>query len=161
MAAMLPIADVTQVAAVSAAATALLAALAGLANLRMSVVRDRPALTSFAREWATGPEGSERYVEVCVANVGTRPISVVSIGVTLTNKTRAWRETGGTITLPLPAKLEDGEIVAMIWLRDELGREFYEGDASIVECFAIDGRGTEVTGSPPGAKGSRGWKKHS
>jgi hypothetical protein len=37
----------------------------------------------------------------------------------------------------------------MAWLRDELGREFYEGKVRIVGCFALDGRGNEVTAGPP------------
>ncbi len=32
----------------------------------------------------------------------------------------------------------------MVWMREELGQEFAEGDAVIAGCFAIDGHGREV-----------------
>lgn len=141
-----PVADVTQVAALSGAATALIAAAASLFNLRITMIRERPALSSFTREWASGPEGSEHYIQVCVANIAPRPISVVSMGVNLKCGDRTWRVSSGDTTHDLPARLEDGETVAMTWLRDELGREFYEGEAAIVR----DRRpGTRSTGQAP------------
>jgi hypothetical protein len=144
-----PIADVTQIAALVGAATALIAAAAGVVNLRIALVRERPALTAFARTWATGVHGAEQYIEVCVANIAPRPISVVSVGLILKCGAREWRVTDGNTAPSLPAKLEDGEAVTMTWLRDELGQEFYEGAAHIVESFAIDARGNEVKGTPP------------
>lgn len=141
---MLPVANVTQAAALTAAATGAVAALAAVINLVLTVHRERPALRVSVRTWETGPQGSERYIEVIAANVSQRPTSVVSIGLQLSTSDRRWRESEGAASPELPVKLEDGETVRMLWLRDELGAEFYERKATITGCFAIDGRNKEV-----------------
>jgi hypothetical protein len=143
-------ADVTQIASLIAA---VIAAAAGLINMRLAVLRERPSLKVFAREWRTGPEGSEHYLEVLVTNVGHRTITVRSMGLQLRNDKRTWRDEDGRASPELPAKLEDGEIVTMIWLRDELGRDFYEQNARVVGCFALESRGHEVTGGAPRVDG--------
>lgn len=140
----MPIADATEVAALTAAATSAVAAVAAVANLVLAARRDRPGLAVSARRWATGPEGSEQYVEVVAANVSQRPISVVRMGLELHADGRRWRETDGSASTELPVKLNDGETVRMLWLREELGREFYERTAVIAGCFVVDGRNKEV-----------------
>ena len=141
---MVPIADATEVAALTAAATGAVAAVAALVNLVLTVHRERPGLSVSAQGWATGPEGSEQYIEVIAANVSQRPISVVSMGLELSTGARRWRKTDGTASRELPEKLQDGEVLRMLWLRNELGKDFYEGNATITGCFAIDGRNNEV-----------------
>jgi hypothetical protein len=144
MAIVVPIGDATEVAALTAAATAAVAAVAAVVNLVLTVRRERPGLAVSARRWATGPDGSEQYIEVIAANVSQRPISVVSMGLELDTGDRRWRDTEGTASPELPVKLDDGDTVRTLWLRDELGRDFYEGKATIRGCFAIDGRSKEV-----------------
>lgn len=139
-----PIADATEVAALAAAATGAVAAVAAVVNLVLTIRRERPGVAVSARRWAAGPDGSEQYVEVIAANVSQRPISVVSMGLELKTGERRWRDTDGTTSPELPVKLEDGETVRMLWLRDELGRDFYERKAAVAGCFAIDGRNKEV-----------------
>jgi hypothetical protein len=151
----LPVADITQAAALTAAATGAVAAAAGLVNLRLAILRQRPGLTVFAREWRAGPQGAEHYIEVVTTNVAQRPISVVSMGLELQADARLWRVSDGTASRDLPAKLEDGETMTMTWLRDELGQEFYEGVARIARCFAIDGRGKDVLAPGPGVRSRR------
>jgi hypothetical protein len=143
-------ADFTQIAALIAATVA---AGAGLINLRLAVLRDRPSLKVFAREWQTGPDGSEHYLEVLVTNAGHRPITIRSMGLQLKNDDRTWRDEDGQASPELPAKLEDGEMVTMLWLRDELGRAFHEKNARAVGCFALESRGNEVTGGAPRGAG--------
>jgi hypothetical protein len=109
----------------------------------------------FAREWRTGPQGVEHYIEVVTTNVAQRPISVVSMGLELQAHERLWRVSDGPSSRDLPAKLEDGETITMTWLRDELGRELYEGAARIARCFAVDGRGKEVVSPGPGIRSRR------
>ena len=145
---LLLIADITQAAALTAAATGVIAAIAGLVNLRLAILRERPGLAVFMREWRAGPQGIEHYIEVVTTNVARRPISVVSMGIELDAAPRVWRVSNGGASRDLPARLEDGETVAMTWLRDELGPEFYEGTARIAKCFAVDGRGKEVQAKP-------------
>jgi hypothetical protein len=144
MATVVPIADTTEVAALTAAATGAVAAVAAVVNILLTVRRERPGLAVSARKWATGREGSEQYIEVIAANVSQRPISVVSMGLELSTGHRRWRETEGAACPELPVKLEDGETVRMRWLRDELGRDYYESKATITGCFAMDGRNKEV-----------------
>ena len=141
--------DVTAIAAVAAALTGLVAAVVGGINLAFSLRRERPALAVFIREWAADRRGDERYFDVVASNVGHRPVTVVSIGLWLAADDRRWRIDDGTAKPELPAKLEDGETVVMTWLREELGQEHHSGEASIAGCFAVDGRGREVRGSPP------------
>jgi hypothetical protein len=156
----LPIGDTTGVAAVAAAATGFVAAAAGITNLVLAIRRDLPSLAVFTRRWATGPAGSEQYIEVVVANISQRPISVVDMGLKLTEGDRTWRESEGATVPTLPAKLEDGETVRMTWLRDELGREFHDGKAVITGCFAVDGRNKEVTRrEEPGAPAPRAQRR--
>jgi len=140
-----PIADATGVAAVTAAVTGAVAAVAGITNLALAIRRDRPSLAVFTRRWATGPGGSEQYIEVVAANISQRPISIVEMGLKLRAGDRSWRESEGATIPRLPVKLEDGETVRMTWLRDELGREFYEDKAIVIGCFAVDGRNKEVS----------------
>jgi hypothetical protein len=142
---MMPLADATEAAALTAAATGAIAAAAALMNLGFTVLRERPGLAVFAREWRTGPHGAEHYIEVVATNVARRPISVVSMGVMLRAGDRRWRQSEGGTSRELPVRLEDGETVTMTWLRDELGREFYERKAAITTSFAVDGRGKEVS----------------
>jgi hypothetical protein len=139
-----PVADATEVAALTAAATGAVAAVAAVVNLVLTIRRERPGLAVSTRRWATGPEGAEQYIEVIAANVSQRPLSVVSMGLELDTGDRHWRDTEGTASPELPVKLEDGETVRMLWMRDELGRDFYEGKAIIAGCFAVDGRNKEV-----------------
>jgi hypothetical protein len=145
--------DVTQVAALIAAATGLVAAIVGGVNLMLSIRRERPALAVFAREWAADRMGHERYIEVIATNVGHRPVTVVGIGLRLMGaEGRSWRLDDGKAQPPLPTKLEDGATVAMTWLREELGEAYWRGEANIYGSFAVDGRGNEVVGGPPGAR---------
>jgi hypothetical protein len=66
------------------------------------------------------------------------------MGMMLRAGDRRWRESEGKTSRELPVRLEDGETVTMTWLRDGLGREFYERKAVITTSFAVDGRGKEV-----------------
>lgn len=141
--------DTTQAAALVAAGSGLVAAVVGLVNLAVSIVRERPALKVFARKWAAGIHGQERYIEVVASNSSRRQNTVVSMGLLLKEEGRTWSEDEGTVKPPLPAKLEDGEIVTMIWMPEELGQAFYEDKAVIVGCFAVDARGHKVRGAPP------------
>jgi hypothetical protein len=141
--------DVTKVAALIAAATGLVAAVVGLLNLGISIIRERPAIKVFAREWAADMHGSERYIEVVVSNARRRQNTVVTMGLRLQGKGRTWPLENGTVKPSLPAKLEDGAVATMIWMRDELGQAFHEGDALITGCFAIDAHGEEIRGAPP------------
>jgi putative intracellular protease/amidase len=149
---MTPMADVTQIAALVAAATGFVAAVVGGVNLLLSIRRERPALAVSARHWAADRRGLERYVEVIATNVGHRPVSVVRMGVRLTADGHSWQVDDGSADPPLPAKLEDGEIVVMSWMPEELGSEYYDRRARITSCFVVDGRGREVAGTPPGEK---------
>lgn len=139
----------TQVAALIAAGTGLVAAAASILNLAISVFRERPGLSVFAREWAADRHGHERYIEVVAVNAKPRQNAVVEMGLRLRGKDRTWRITDGSPKPELPAVLEDGEVATMAWMREELGQEFCEGDASIDGCFAIDGHGREVRSGPP------------
>lgn len=138
----------TQIAAVVAAATGLVAAIAGIWNLAWAALRNRPGLSVFTREFAADPYGHERYIEVVVVNAKPRPNSVVEMGLRMREQEQAkiWKEADGSTRPELPVVLNDGEVVTMTWLREELGQEFWEGKAEIVGCFAIDGRGREVVG---------------
>lgn len=138
----------TQIAAVVAAATGLVAAIAGIWNLVLAALRNRPGLSVFTREFAADPNGHERYIEVVVVNAKPRPNSVVEMGLRLRGQGKAWKEADGSTRPELPVVLKDGEVVTMTWLRQELGPELWEGEADIVGCFAIDGRGREVVGGP-------------
>jgi hypothetical protein len=138
----------TQIAAVVAAATGLVAAIAGIWNLVLTALRNRPGLSVFTREFAADPYGHERYVEVVVVNAKPRPNSVVEIGLRMRGQGKTWKEADGSTRPELPVVLKDGEVVTMTWLRQELGQEFWEGEADIAGCFAIDGRGREVVGGP-------------
>jgi hypothetical protein len=142
--------DTTQVAALVAAGTGLVAALVGLVNLGVSIAHERPVLKVFVRKWAAGRHGQERYIEVVASNSSRRQNTVVAMGLFLRQDDRSWVVDSGNATPSLPAKLEDGEIVTMTWLQDELGQAFYEGEATIVGCFAIDARGHKIRGEPPG-----------
>jgi hypothetical protein len=62
---------------------------------------------------------------------------------------RSWRVDDGKSHPSLPATLSDGQTVAMVWMRQELGQEFWEGKDVIVACFAQDGRGKEVVRTLP------------
>ena len=138
----------TQIAAVVAAATGLVAAIAGIWNLVLSALRNRPGLSVFTREFAADAYGHERYIEVVVVNAKPRPNSVVEMGLRMRGQDRIWKEADGSARPKLPVVLKDGEVATMTWLREELGQEFWEGNAEIVGCFAIDGRGREVVGGP-------------
>jgi hypothetical protein len=138
----------TQVAALVAAATGLIAAIAGIWNLALAALRNRPGLSVFTREFAADPYGHERYIEVVVVNAKPRPNSVVEMGLRMREQAKIWKEADGSTRPELPVVLNDGEVVTMTWLREELGEEFWEGKAEIVGCFAIDGRGREVVGGP-------------
>jgi hypothetical protein len=140
--------DITQVAALAAAGTGLVAAGTGIANLVITILGERPALSVFAREGAEDPDGQERYVEVVVVNAKPRPNSVVEMGLRMRGKEGIWTRSDGRCRRELPLVLEDGEVATMSWLRQELGREFWTGETEILGCFAIDGRGREVTGGP-------------
>ena len=147
----MPIGDVTTIASVVAATTALVAAIAALTNLAITARRDRPLIVVSVREWSPDHLGVERYVRVIATNTGARPVSVVAMGVVLdAGGGRTWRRTDGTLDRGLPARLDDGEAIVMDWLRDELGPEYFDGQARIVACFAIDGRNKEVLGAPLG-----------
>jgi hypothetical protein len=139
----------TQIAALVAAVTGLVAAGAGVLNLLPAARRDRPGLKVSAREWSADRRGDERYIEVTAVNARPRQISVVEMGLQLRSADRTWKLDDGTVKPGLSATLEDGEVVTMSWLREELGEEFWKGDAKIVGCFAIDGRNREVHGRPP------------
>lgn len=139
----------TQVAALVAAGTGLVAAATSILNLAVSVLRDRPGLSVYAREWAADRHGHERYIEVVAVNAKPRQNSVVEMGLRLRDKDRVWRITDGSPKPELPVVLEDGEVASMSWMREELGQEFWEGDAAVDGCFAIDGHGREVRGAPP------------
>lgn len=139
----------TQIAALVAAGTGLIAAVAGILNLVLAARRDRPGLRVFAREWSADRHGHERYIEVIAVNAKPRQSSVVEMGLRLRGIERTWKVDDGSVKPNLPAKLEDGEVVTMSWLREELGQEFWEGDAKIDGCYAVDGRGREVRGRPP------------
>lgn len=138
----------TQIAAVTAAATGLVAAIAGIWNLALAALRNRPGLSVFTREFAADPYGHERYIEVVVVNAKPRPNSVVEMGLRMREQAKIWKEADGSTRPELPVVLNDGEVVTMTWLREELGQKFWEGEAEIVGCFAIDGRGREVVGGP-------------
>jgi hypothetical protein len=140
--------DTTQIAALVAAATGLVAATTGVTNLALSILRDRPGLTVYIREWAADRYGHERYIEVVAANAKPRQNSVVAMGLRLRGQQRTWKIEDGPAKPALPATLEDGEVATMVWMREELGQEFAEGDAVIAGCFAIDGRGREVQADP-------------
>lgn len=130
------------VAAVSGLAAAVLAAV----NLAITVRREAPALAAFVREWAVGPGGSERYISVVVSNVGHRPVTVVAMGLRLAGTERSLSVDDGGVSMRLPAKLEDGETIVMTWMRDELGEAYWNGKLAISGCYAIDGRGRQVSG---------------
>lgn len=138
----------TQIAALVAAATGLVAAIASIWNLVWTALRNRPGLSVFTREFAADPYSHERYIEVVVVSAKPRPNSVVEIGLRMRGQGKIWKETGGSTRPELPVVLGDDEVVTMTWLREELGQEFWEGDAEIAGCFAIDGRGHEVVGGP-------------
>jgi hypothetical protein len=150
-------ADITQIAALVAASTGVVAAIVGGVNLAMSIRRERPALSVFLRHWRVGPHGSEGYVEVVASNIGHRPVTVVTMGVWMQarkDQTRSWRIDDGTADPPLRTTLGDGETIAMTWMEQDLGQAFWEGEATIVGCFAQDGRGKEAVqvvnlGRPP------------
>lgn len=141
--------DLTQVAALVAAGTGLVAAVAGISNLAVSISRNRPALRVFAREWAADRPGFERYIEVVAINAKPRQNSAVEMGLRLRGKERTWKVSDGSVKPTLPAVLEDGEVATMLWLREELGQEYWEGDAVIDGCFVVDGYGREAQGGPP------------
>lgn len=141
--------NTTQTAALVAAGTGLVAALVGLVNLGISIVRERPALRVFARKWAAGRYGQERYIEVVASNASRRQNTVVAMGLLLTEDGRSWPVDDGAVTPSIPVKLEDGEIVRMVWMQDELGQAFYEDKAEIAGCFVLDARGHRVRGAPP------------
>ena len=75
-----------------------------------------------------------------------RQSSVVAMGLRLRGQEHTWKVEAGSANPAIPATLEDGEVVTMAWMREELGQEFSEGDAVIAGCFAVDGRGREVRG---------------
>lgn len=70
---------------------------------------------------------------------------LIEMGLKLASGERDWRESEGTPNPKLQVKLEDGETVRMTWLRDELRREFYDGNAVIMGCFAVDGATEKVS----------------
>ena len=125
-----------------AAATGVLAsALAGI-SLALSIRRERPTLSVFLREFFRGPQGVEHYVELVAANVGHRPVTVVSIGLRMqatAELERSWKVDDGHTRPALPAILNDGETVSMSWLVDELGYRFANGETQIIACSAQDG----------------------
>jgi hypothetical protein len=141
--------DTTQSAALVAAGTGLVAALVGIVNLAIAFARERPAVKVFARRWDAGRHGQERYIEVVASNSSRRQNTVVAMGLMLAEEDRSWTVEDGALNPSLPAKVEDGEIVTMAWMDQELGQAFYEEKAVIVGCFALDARGNKVRGEPP------------
>lgn len=138
--------DVTKDAAVIAACSGFVAAALAAINLALSIRRERPSLAVFLRSFSRGPHGLEDYLEVVATNVGHRPVTVVNMGLRMratANRGRSWRVDDGAASPGLPAILNDGEIVSMTWLLDELGQRFAEGEVEIIACFAQDGRGGE------------------
>jgi len=117
----LVLADATQVAAIIAASTGLVAAAVGVANLIVLLPRDRSQLAAFVRRYSVGPHGEERYVAVVATNVGRRPVTVVSVGLTLAGAGRRWRDEEGQASPSLPARLEERASVVMTWLLESSG----------------------------------------
>ena len=70
-----------------------------------------------------------------MVNAKPRPNSVVEIGLRMRGQGRSWKEADGSTRPELPVVLNDGEVVTMTWLREELGQEFLEGKAEIVGCL--------------------------
>lgn len=142
--------DIQVLAAIAGIATATVAAVAAITRIGVKFFSRRPPrLTVHARETSADRQGRERYITVFAAHAGPRPITVVEMGLRLDDGERVWRLTDGATNRDLPAELQDGAIISMTWLRDELGHEFYSGNATIKECFAVDSYGREARGRPP------------
>ncbi len=109
------------------------------------------ALSVFVRPWR---DRDAQHIDVVASNTSGRPLTVLTMGLDFREVRngflkRSWRVEDGNARPSLRAVLQDGATVVMTWTRDELGKAFLEGREEIVGCFALDGRGTEVTHTLP------------
>lgn len=81
-------------------------------------------------------------------NAKPRPNSAVEMGLRMREQAKIRKEAVGSTWPELPVVLNDGEVVTMTWLREELGQEFWGREGRDRRLLLIDGRGREVVGGP-------------
>jgi hypothetical protein len=116
----------------------------------VSLRKERKALKVRGRHYAIEPDPGipnlERYVEVIAINSRRRPVTVIELGLHLTDGKTVWKRIDGHARPKLPITLADGEIATMTWYDDELGEQYAKGEATVSDVFARDAEGKLSTG---------------
>lgn len=118
--------------------------------LVVALRKERKAVTVRGRRYVIEPDPGmaylERHVEVMAINTRHRPITVIELGLRMSDGDSDWKRIDGKASQSLPATLADGAIVTMSWLEDELGPEYATDQAHVVNVFARDAAGKIVRG---------------
>lgn len=119
--------------------------------LLVSLRKERKALKVQGRHYVIEPDPGmpllERYVEVIAINTRHRPVTVIELGLRLTDGKTVWKRIDGKALPKLPITLADGEIATMTWCDDELGAQYANGEAKVSKVFARDAEGKLSNGT--------------
>ena len=121
-----------------------------LSALALALRKERKRLTVRGRHYVIEPDPGmpylERHVEVIAMNRRHRPITLVELGMRMTNGETEWKRIDGEARPSLPVTLGDGEIAVMSWVTDDTGEGHGLKETSITEVFARDADGKVVVG---------------
>lgn len=121
-----------------------------LIALLVSLRKERKGLKVQGRHYVIEPDPGmpilERYVEVIAINTRHRPVTVIELGLHLTDGKTVRKRIDGKARPKLPITLADGEIATMTWYDDELGEQYAKGKATVSDVFARDAEGKLSTG---------------